>query len=167
MILLKNVLVATDFSEPSEAALNYGRELARSFGANLQVMHVVEDVFAWLMPPDGVIPNFDELQRNLTDAARQQLDELLTDEDRRELHAKPVLRVSRATAAAITEYAKNAKVDVIIMGTHGRGGAARLFLGSVAEKVLRTAPCPVLVVRHPEHEFLAADALVETAAKRA
>jgi nucleotide-binding universal stress UspA family protein len=160
MIRLSNVLVATDFSTPSEAALNYGRELSRTFGATLHVLHVAEDAYAWLMPPDGVLPDFDELQRNLNDAARERLDGALSEEDRTQLHARGVVRTSRLPAAAIVAHAKEIQADLIVMGTHGRGGAARLLLGSVADKVLRTAPCPVLVVRQPEREFIAPDALV-------
>ena len=63
-------------------------------------------------------------------------------------------------AHAITEYAKEAAVDLIVLGTHGRGAVAHLLMGSVAERVVRTAPCPVLTVRHPEHEFVLPDALV-------
>lgn len=163
MIRLKHVLVATDFSEPSEAALSYGRELARSFGAQLHLIHVAEDVYAWLMPPEGVVPDFDELQHTLTDGASERVNAVLTDEDRQDLRAEAAVRVSRSTAAAITDFARACEADILVMGTHGRGGAARLFLGSVAEKVLRSAPCPVLVVRRPEHEFIAPDALVATA----
>jgi nucleotide-binding universal stress UspA family protein len=57
------------------------------------------------------------------------------------------------------EYAKNANIDLIVIGTHGRGAWSQVVMGSVAEKVVRTAPCPVLTVRHPEHEFLMPDAL--------
>ena len=56
-------------------------------------------------------------------------------------------------------YAKEANIDLIVMGTQGRGGLAHLVMGSVAERVVRTAPCPVLTVRHPEHEFIAPDAM--------
>ena len=63
-------------------------------------------------------------------------------------------------AAAIVDYARREQIDLIVMGTHGRGGVAHLLMGSVAERVVRTAPCPVLTVRHPEHEFVLPDALV-------
>ncbi len=56
---------------------------------------------------------------------------------------------------AIITYAKEAPIDLIVMGTHGRGAVAHLLIGSVAENVVRKAPCPVLTVRHPEHEFIA------------
>jgi nucleotide-binding universal stress UspA family protein len=61
---------------------------------------------------------------------------------------------------AIVDFAKEINVDLIVMGTHGRGAVAHLLMGSVAERVVRTAPCPVLTVRHPEHEFVHPDALV-------
>jgi nucleotide-binding universal stress UspA family protein len=70
-----------------------------------------------------------------------------------------VVRTSNATAAAIVDYAKTLNADLIVMGTHGRGPVSHLFIGSVAERVVRTAPCPVLTVRHPEREFVAPDAL--------
>jgi nucleotide-binding universal stress UspA family protein len=63
----------------------------------------------------------------------------------------------------IVGYAKENDVDLIIMGTHGRGAIAHLLMGSVAERVVRTAPCPVLTVRHPEHEFVLPDALAAVA----
>jgi nucleotide-binding universal stress UspA family protein len=70
--------------------------------------------------------------------------------------------VITATSPALTivEYAQNHEIDLIVMGTHGRGALAHLFMGSVAERVVRLARCPVLTVRHPEHEFIRPDALV-------
>jgi nucleotide-binding universal stress UspA family protein len=64
---------------------------------------------------------------------------------------------SNAPALTIINFAKDMKADVIIMGTHGRGAMAHLLMGSVAERVVRTAPCPVLTVKHPEHEFVVPD----------
>jgi len=70
---------------------------------------------------------------------------------------------SNSPSVAIVDYAKQARVDLIVTGTHGRGAVAHLLMGSVAERVVRTAPCPVLTVRHPEHEFVIPDALVAVA----
>jgi nucleotide-binding universal stress UspA family protein len=159
MIRIKNVLVATDFSEPSEAALNYGRELARSFGATLHVLHVADSIFMQYGGEaySGVVP---ELQNEVEESARKQLDALLAEEDRTALHAKPVIMTAVSKAAAIVEYAAQNAIDLIVIGTHGRGAISHLLMGSVAERVVRTAGCPVLTVHHPEREFVLPDALV-------
>ena len=160
MILLKTILVATDFSEPSDAALAYGRELARSFGAHLVALHVVDDVLMRAVGSDGFVFVDPELQTSVETAAQKQVDELFSDEDRTLLHAQGVTVTSNAPAFAIVEYAKSHDVNLIVMGTHGRGAMAHLLLGSVAERVVRIAPCPVLTVRHPEREFVVPDALI-------
>jgi nucleotide-binding universal stress UspA family protein len=163
MILLKNILVATDFSEPSEAALAYGRELARTFTASLTVLHVVENIAARGYGTEGFVFFDEEAQRNLESAARQQIQALISAEDREVIRADTIVRTSNAPAFAIVDFAKNANIDLIVMGTHGRGGMAHLLMGSVAERVVRTAPCPVLTVRHPQHEFVLPDALMAVA----
>ena len=162
MILLKKILVATDFGEASDSALNYGRDLARTYGATLHVLHVAENLVARYANVEA-LALLPQLQADIDEAARKRMAELVTDEDRTMLHAKPVVLAAFGTAEAIVEYAKAYNVDVIVMGTHGRGGFSHLLMGSVAERVVRTAPCPVLTVRHPEHEFLAPDALVAVA----
>lgn len=159
MIALKNVLVATDFGEASDAALAYGRDFARTFGATLHVLHIVDDVMARMVSTEAYTFDFFTLQQEIEASARKQLAALVTDDDRRTLQAKAFTRVSANAAAAIVAYATEAAIDVIIVGTHGRGAMAHLLIGSVAERVVRTAPCPVLTVRHPEREFLAPDAL--------
>ena len=163
MILLKQILVATDFSEPSDAALAYGRELARTFGARLTVLHACENIAARAYGADGFVFAEPELQREVEAAARTQIEALVTDEDREALHAETVILTANSTAASIIGFAREINADLIVMGTHGRGAVAHLLMGSVAERVVRTAPCPVLTVRHPEHEFLVPDALVAVA----
>ena len=163
MIALKNILVATDFSEPSDAALAYGRALARTFGATLHVANVVDNVPALVYGAEAYAASMPELQQEIEDSARKQLADLLVDDDRPPLPVRPVVLTSSAPAAAIVGYAKGERIDLIVAGTHGRGGVAHLLMGSVAERVVRTAPCPVLTVRHPEHEFVVPDALVAVA----
>jgi nucleotide-binding universal stress UspA family protein len=166
MIKIKTVLVATDFSEPSVSALEYGRALARTFQGTLHVLHVVQDVIIY-GPADiaaGMV--YSDIQREFQDTARRELDKAVRDDDRRELNAQSVLLTSSSPASAIAEYAKKSGADVIVIGTHGRTGFTHLFMGSVAEKVVRIAPCPVLTVRHPEHEFVLPDAL-QTATRAA
>jgi nucleotide-binding universal stress UspA family protein len=156
MVLLNSVLVATDFGDTAEAALTYGRNLARAFGAKLHVLHVAENVAATSAAefyPTGL----EELQKAVEESAQKRLDQLLTADDRAVLHAVPVIRVSAAIANTIVGYAKEAHIDLIVVGTHGRGPVSHFFMGNVAEKVVRTAPCPVLVVRPHEHEFILPD----------
>jgi nucleotide-binding universal stress UspA family protein len=163
MITLKNILVATDFSEPSDAALAYGRALARTFKATLHVLHVVDNLSAVLYGAEAYAIAMPGFQRDVEDAARRQLDELLVDNDPQPLPTRRVLISSTSPAAAIVDYAGLEPIDLIVTGTHGRGGVAHLLMGSVAERVVRTAPCPVLTVRHPEHEFVVPDTLVAVA----
>jgi nucleotide-binding universal stress UspA family protein len=158
MIALKNILVATDFGEASDAAVAYGRELARSFGATLHVLHVADDVYVRL-GGDAYVAVLPELQKDIENAAHKTLDQLLVDNDPNPLPVKKVVITSSSTASAIVQYAADAGVDLIVVGTHGRGAMAHLLMGSVAERVVRTARCPVLTVRHPEHEFVLPDAL--------
>jgi nucleotide-binding universal stress UspA family protein len=85
--------------------------------------------------------------RDLAAAVRQQLANRLTDDDRRTLRATVAVEESDHPADVILELARNAKVDLIVMGTHGRRAMERLLIGSVAERVVRAAPCPVVTVR--------------------
>jgi len=158
MIKINNVLVATDFSDASETALLYGRELARTFAASLHVLHVVENSIAWAGPEGGGV-DFARLQAEREIGAQNALDRIVTAEDRKQLKAVAAIRSGGSTALEIAGYAKTEGIDVIVMGTHGRGMMAHLLMGSVAEKIVRIAPCPVLTVRHPEHEFIQPDAL--------
>jgi nucleotide-binding universal stress UspA family protein len=160
MIALKRVLVATDFGPASESALRYGRALARGFGAELHVLHVTENVFASAMDGYGYAAIPPQVQQDLERAGHKQTEALLDDEDRRELRGIATTVTSNSPADAIVGYARENGVDLIVMGTHGRGAIAHLFMGNVAERVVRMAPCPVLTVQHPEHEFVLADSLV-------
>jgi nucleotide-binding universal stress UspA family protein len=162
MILIKNVLVATDFSEPSAAALDYGRELARTFSATLHVLHVADNV-TFQYGLEGYSTLLPDMQEDVEAAARRQLDALITEDDRVGLRAQAVVITAIPKAAAIVGYASAHQIDLVVMGTHGRGALSHLFMGSVAERVVRTATCPVLAVHHPEHEFLIPDALVAVA----
>jgi nucleotide-binding universal stress UspA family protein len=160
MIALGKILVATDFGPAADAALDYGRALARTFGGSLHVLHITEDLmfrmadaYGYAMLPAGA-------QEDLDRAALRQSEALLSEEDRRELHALAVVFTSVSPATAIVDYARVHEVDLIVMGTHGRGAVAHFLMGSVAERVVRTAPCPVLTVRESQKGFVRPDALV-------
>lgn len=163
MIVLKNILVATDFSEPSANALAYGRDLARAYNATLHVLHVTEDVLMRYSPEVGfAVP---DLQKDLEQAARRELDAIITADDVRTLRVVPAIETATGAANGITSYATAQQIDLIIVGTHGRGAVKQFLMGSVAERVVRTAPCPVLAVRAHEREFIAPDALQAAASR--
>ena len=100
MIQLKQILVATDFGEASDAALTYGRALARTFGATLHVLHVAENVFTRGIGGEAYIAVFPDLQKDVEEAARKQLDELLIDNDPVKLPSKGVVLTSNTPAMA-------------------------------------------------------------------
>jgi nucleotide-binding universal stress UspA family protein len=163
MIALKKILVATDFGEAADAALLYARALARNFNASIDLLHVVENVTTRLFSGEMYVDMPVQVQRDLEDAARAQLNKRLVDNDPAPLPVNAVLITSNATAAAVVEYAKKARTDLIVIGTHGHTGLEHLLMGSVAERIVRTAACPVLVVRHPEHELVVPDTLAASA----
>lgn len=164
MFVLNRLLVATDFSECSAVALTYGRALARQFKAELHVLHAVEVLTPDALGSAALVSALPDLQADIERTERAQLDSVVTDEDRHDLRAVAVLSTFRAPAQAIVEYARDHHVDLIVIGTHGRRGVRHLVMGSVAEQVVRTAPCPVLTVRHPQFEFVVDDLATGTPA---
>lgn len=156
MVVIKNILVATDFSEPSGVALAYGRDLARNYNARLHVLHVVEDLLMRYAPEIGTFST--DFQKDLDAAAGRQLAALITDDDRKLLHAVGVVERGLNPADRIVRYAKEHSIDLIVTGTHGRGAVKHFFMGSVAERVVRTAPCPALTVHTHERDFIVPDA---------
>jgi len=167
MITVNDILVPTDFGEAADAALTYGRELAGRFGATLHVLHVAENVYVATFGAETCAAMAPNLQRDLEQSARLKLDELVIDSDRSGPPTRPVVMTAASPAYAIIDYARENGIDLIVMGTHGRGALAHLLMGSVAERVVRLASCPVLTVRHPEHEFVRPDTLVAVARTQA
>jgi nucleotide-binding universal stress UspA family protein len=155
MIQIKNVLVPTDFSEPSESALRYGKAFAETFGAALHLVHVLDEnalVYPWTTP-DGTPIALGEARSEIEHMVKDRLARILTKEETEKYSAR-VATLSGSPFLEIVAYAKAENIDLIVMGTHGRGPIAHMLMGSVAEKVVRKAPCPVLTVRTSEHEFL-------------
>jgi nucleotide-binding universal stress UspA family protein len=150
MIQLKNILMPTDFSEPSLAATAYAVELAVQFGAKLHLLNVIEDPVVYLpMFESYPLPAREEFEQY----SQTRLENWLLPEDAercnveyRWVHGTPFI--------SILQDAKEHEIDLIVLGTHGRGVAAHLLLGSVAEKVVRKASCPVLTVRPSGHQFI-------------
>lgn len=156
-IELKKICVPTDFSKPAEQAVRYGCTLAERFGAQLHLLHIVQDIDAFVTEPTGMAGwSATEILEDLKKGAAEGLKEVA---DRMPAGVHPILQAVTHGVPfhEINRYAKREEVDLIVLGTHGRTGLKHFLLGSVAERVVRSAPCPVLTVRHPEHEFVLPD----------
>ena len=151
MISLKTILVPSDFSECSEAAARYGRALAAAFHSTLHLLHVVQDPYTQPWAAEAFpAPIGDLLEQWQTQAASR----LISAIPESERAGVVVATLIGSPFFEILRYAREQSVDLIVIGTHGRGPIGHMLLGSVAEKVVRRAPCPVLTVRHPQHEFV-------------
>lgn len=142
--LLGRILLATDFSACARRALDYARFLAEASAARLEILHVLE--FPPGMDPDYAV-NVLYLER-----LRKEIDQQLEDLVREAARGGIAVTARQAVGIAsqkINEAAQASEVDLVVLGTHGRTGLAHILLGSTAERVIRTAPCPVLTVRIP------------------
>jgi len=144
MFELKNVLVATDFGEASDAALKCGREIARKFGATLYVLHIVDDVFARGLEGEP-FEEWGEQQRELERIALDSLRQRIAPADKG--GERGVTRVSSNAADAIVQFTQETPIDLIVMGTHGKGAVDPLEVGGVSARVAHAAPCPVLTIK--------------------
>jgi universal stress protein A len=145
---MKKILVATDFSSCARAALDHAIELASATHASLLLLHDYE--LPTYALPNGNIYSLDVVAQ---EQIERSIDEQLASERTHAVKRGVDAAVERATghpADVILRHAAEQGIGLVVMGTHGRRGLKRLFLGSVAEHVLRAAPCPVLVVRERE-----------------
>lgn len=158
MISLKSILLPTDFSDPSRAAVPYACALAEAFHAELHILHVIHDLasevpdFGMGLAFPGYLEHLPERRRKLeVESIRQMAGVLPAGWDN-----GPVTKAVRMgpTFQRIIDYAKEHQTDLIVMGTHGRGMLKHTLLGNVAERVVRKAPCPVLTVRPDGHSFV-------------
>ena len=148
MINIKSILAPTDFSTHAEHALKYAGELAKNLNAKMYVLHVAEysNVGGDPDASELLIPNYlPELEKK----GKEQLDQITLKFRQAGADAHSVFIAGRAYQD-IVRMAKELKVDLIVMGTHGRTGFSHLFFGSTAEKVMRLCPCSVLTVKHPD-----------------
>jgi universal stress protein A len=149
-MLIRTILLPTDFSECANYALSYAAFLARHFSASIICVHVIEPV----MPAVGYtgltepLPIAD-LSEQLEESAERELPKLGECEDCEGLDIEEVI-VHGDASAEIVRVAEERKVDLIVIASHGRTGLGRILFGSTAESIVRHAPCPVLVVKQTE-----------------
>jgi universal stress protein A len=154
MIKLNRILIPTDFSTFSAPAMQYGLAIAARFDAEIHLLHIVPDPA--MLVPEAAAFSVESMQAQsdvLKDQAMSALEKLPEDgwSDN-----KPVIREVRIGAAfiEIIEYAREKDIDLIVIGTHGRSGLMHVLMGSVAERIVRKAPCPVLTVKPEGHQFV-------------
>lgn len=158
---LRHILVPVDFSDCSRKAMHYAACFGKQFNAEVTLLHVVVGVPP---PPQMLIFEAETLSAKYHETAAKQLAEW-----RKEIVSngtvKAVVRAGVAAHQEIVTAARECNMDLIVIGNHGRTGLARIFTGSTTERVVRYAPCPVLVVREREQEFLEETAVAETSEK--
>lgn len=151
-VSIRRILIPTDFSEPASEAKEYAMAMADRLGAELHLLHVVvppvipfpDSTTSWTMPATGL--------KSEVEAAKQQLSNEIAawSEERRVVSSV----VTGFAVEEIVKYAEEHEIDLIIAGTHGLTGISHLLIGSVAEKLVRVATCPVLTVHPSGHQFL-------------
>ena len=153
MIDLRRILVPTDFSKSSASALTYAVAFAEKFGAEILLLHVVQDLALFIPEAVLVAPPPAPPVEQFAAAARTALERVITDLQRPGLAIRPEV-VEGTPYEEIVRFARERVVDLFVIGSHGRSGLAHILLGGVTDKVVRRAPCPVLTVRPHEHEFV-------------
>jgi nucleotide-binding universal stress UspA family protein len=149
MAAFKNILVPTDFSEGSKGALDCARKLADALHASLTILHTVEYPFP-VAEYAGSYGFSQEFYDRADADARRGLEAVLTADEQVRYRATLVLRTGLAAQEILAYLREHDDIDLVVMATHGRGGLMHLMMGSVAEKIVRTASCPVVIVRPSE-----------------
>ncbi len=147
---IKRILFPTDFSEGSDNALPYAADMAKHYGAKLYILHIMHDIAkatGWYVPHVSM----DEIYKDMDANARKEIDRCGVEELRGFKDVERIV-VKGIPYDEIIKFAKENKIDLIVIGTHGRRGLDRVIFGSTAERVVRDAPCPVLSVRLPVYQ---------------
>ena len=144
--MFTRILVPTDFSAPSDAALACARAVATQFGASLHLLHVADDPYRALYSNEVFVAEVEGVRADLVNDAYRRMKQLTAADDERSVTVEAIIGTA---ASSIVDYAAGHDIDLIVMGTHGRSGMSKVLMGSVAERVVRTAPCPVLTIREP------------------
>jgi len=152
VIQLKRVLVPTDFSESAHHALTYGTSFAREYKAHLVLLHVVENLTVGYASDLFPVP-MAEVFQEISGYARAELAKLAAEVREKGVEVEDQV-VQGKPSAEIVRFAENNAIDMIVLGTHGKGMLDQALFGSTTERVVRRAPCPVLTVRLTEHEFV-------------
>jgi len=147
---LRHILVPVDFSDCSRKALQYAISFAKQFSSNITLLHVVVTMPP---PPQMMVFESETVRAKYQEEAARHLSEWRNEVVPR-ASVKALVREGVSAHQEIVALAHEINCDLIVIGNHGRSGLSRVLTGSTAERVVRHAPCPVLVVRERQHEFL-------------
>jgi nucleotide-binding universal stress UspA family protein len=150
MIRLGEVLVATDLGSTSQATVDYARSIAAALSAHLHIVHVVGDLAARAASAPALAADLGRVQTELESDARRELDAIAAGAGKVVGGVTTAVLTARRPAPAILAYARDAHADLIVVGTRAQQGVADMFMGSVAQELVRHAKCPVLTLRHVE-----------------
>jgi nucleotide-binding universal stress UspA family protein len=143
----RRILFATDFSPASRPAFRVAVDLARRGRGQLAIVHVLSSVAPLGVESYVSARTYEEMESSLRRWTQKRLNALVAQARRSRVDARPLLLTGSAAHEAIVRAARRERADVIVIGTHGRSGLERFIVGSVASRVVGTAPCPVLTVR--------------------
>jgi nucleotide-binding universal stress UspA family protein len=151
MAAAKVILVPTDFSPASNRALRYACNLAGAIGASLHIIHVLDILGPRPAFLENYGPPLGDYREDMERRTRAELEALLSDEEKARYSVVFVVRAGTPAYEILKYLDEQPAIDLVVMATAGRGGVARLMLGSVADKIVRAAPCPVLTI-HPAED---------------
>jgi len=142
--MFKKILYPIDFSEYTEDITSYAVNIAKKFNSELHLLHIIPNLNYFTPYESFLTPeNLVAIEKNIEKEIEKDFDKVIGKID------IPVIKVIKTgvTFVEIIEYIKELSIDLVVMGTHGRSGIEHILIGSVAEKVVRKSPCPVLTVR--------------------
>ena len=151
MISINGILVPVDFSKDSILAAKFAASMAQEYKTKLYVLHVKDVIPSYAR---AEVMDFEELQEKVKKQLAEDLDKVIPDKVKETIDVEVIMEEGAPTHHIILEKAKELGVDLIVISTHGRTGLAHVMLGSVAEHVIRHAPCPVFVVRNPKDKYV-------------
>jgi universal stress protein A len=148
--MFKKILCPVDFSEFTEDILSYGVGIAKKFDAELHLLHVIPNLNYFTPYESFLTPeNLVVIERNIEGEVEKDFDKVVKKID---MPVKKTIKTG-VTFVEIIDYVKQEGIDLVVMGTHGRSGIEHILIGSVAEKVVRKSPCPVLTIRPKDKKF--------------
>jgi universal stress protein A len=148
--MFKKIVCPIDFSEFTDEILKYAVNITKKFNAELHLIHIIPNLNYFIPYESFLTPeNLVAIEKNIEKEVEKDFEKVTKDID---MPLKKIVKTG-ATFVEIIDYIKEEDIDLVVMGTHGRSGIEHILIGSVAEKVVRKSPCPVLTIRPRGRKF--------------